>query len=167
MGKKLSENLSEKTCAEGVSKADQPKVLALLREAQERDGYVTHQAVERISKQTGFTESEIDGVASFYAMLYLKPVGRFIVRVCASPSCVVNGGGRALEWASEVLGVSDGETTKDGLFTLEAVSCFGRCETAPNVMINEENYGGIDSKEKMRNLIEKLRREAAAREATK
>lgn len=164
MDKKLSENSRENkkpnACAEGVSKADQPKVLALLREAQERDGYVTHQAVERISKQTGFTESEIDGVASFYAMLYLKPVGRFVVRVCASPSCVVNGGGSALEWAREILGVSEGGTTKDGLFTLEAVSCFGRCETAPNVIVNEENYGGMDSKEKIIELIEKLKREA-------
>ncbi len=148
---------SGQTCSAAPNPADQPKVLALLREAQARDGFVTPQAVERISKQTGFTESEIDGVASFYAMLYLKPVGRFIVRVCASPSCVVNGGGRTLEWAKEILGIGEGETTKDGAFTLEAVSCFGRCETAPNVMVNEENYGGMDSKEKIKALFDGLK----------
>ncbi len=151
---------SANTCSAEPNPADQPKVLALLHEAQAKDGYVTAAAIERISKQTGFTESEIAGVASFYAMFYLKPIGRFIVRVCASPSCVVNGGGRTLEWASEVLGIKEGETTKDGLFTLEAVSCFGRCETAPNIMVNEDNYGKMDSKDKIKKLFDDLKKRA-------
>ena len=99
----MSKRISEKTCAAAPNPAYEPKVLALLREAQARDGYVTQDAVGRIAKQSGFTESEISGVASFYLMLYLKPTGKFVIRVCSSPSCVVNGGSRTLEWAREIL----------------------------------------------------------------
>lgn len=101
--------------------------------------------------------SHLYGIATFYTMLALEPRGRFIVRVCESPACHILGKDTVLEALRSELGVAEGQTTPDGLFTLELSSCLGVCEVAPAMQINEVVYGNL-TREKIQEVIERYRR---------
>ncbi len=100
--------------------------------------------------------SHLHGLATFYTMFSLKPRGRFIIRVCESPACHILGAENLIQVLEEVLGITEGETTEDGLFTLERSSCLGVCEVAPAMQINEVVYGNL-TREKIEQVLSDYR----------
>jgi NADH-quinone oxidoreductase subunit E len=111
-------------------------VIPLCHLAQEQDGYLTADAMEHVAELTGVLPAEVLGTASFYEMFKRHPVGRYLVNVCTSISCFLNGGDELLHHAEESLGVRAGGTTDDGLFTVEGYECQAACTEAPCLQVN-------------------------------
>ncbi|MCF8227899.1 MAG: NADH-quinone oxidoreductase subunit NuoE [Bacteroidales bacterium] len=128
-------------------KSKKGNLIPLLQGTQDIFGYIPRGAFEKISKETGLKLSEIYGVATFYAQFRLNPVGKYIVKVCHGTACHVQNANEVTEALEEALKVKDGETTEDGLFTLESVACLGCCSLAPVMMIGDETYGKLDGKQ--------------------
>ncbi len=120
--------------------------IPLLQGVQEIYNYIPTVAFEKIASETGLKESDLYGVATFYAQFRLKPVGKHIVKVCHGTACHVQNASKVTEALADALEIEDGETTPDGLFTLESVACLGCCSLAPVMMIGEETYGKLDGK---------------------
>jgi NADH-quinone oxidoreductase subunit E len=118
-------------------------LIPLLQGAQEAYGYIPRQAFEKISSETGISLSDMYGVATFYAQFRLHPVGKHIVKVCHGTACHVQNADAISDAIKEALGVEDGGTTDDNLFTLESVACLGCCSLAPVMMIGDEAYGKL------------------------
>ncbi len=122
-------------------------LIAILQSAQNIYGYLSQDAIMYISKETGIHPAKIYGVATFYAQFRLAPVGKYLLMMCQGTACHVNGADRVIEAVSEHLGISDGETTADGLFTLNHVACLGCCSLAPVMMVKtrdgEETYSNL------------------------
>lgn len=131
-------------------------MIPILQGAQAIYGYLPKVVFEKISSDTNLYLSEMYGVASFYAQFRLKPVGKHVIKVCHGTACHVQNANAITEALSEELKVKDGETTPDGLFTLESVACLGCCSLAPVMMIGENTFGKLTEKE-TRNVIRKMR----------
>ena len=138
-------------------KGKKGNLIPLLQGAQEIYGYVPREAFELISKETGTELSQIYGVATFYAQFRLNPVGKHIVKVCHGTACHVQNATLITEALEETLGVKDGETTDDMMFTLESVACLGCCSLAPVMMIGDDTYGKLDGK-KAAKVIKEIRK---------
>ncbi len=112
-------------------------LMPLLRLAQERDGFVTAEAITEIGEILGLSSAEVLAVASFYSMFHLKPKGRHVISVCHNLACNLMGAEEVIEHLEEVLGVgSEGGTTADGAFTLERAECLAACDSAPCLQID-------------------------------
>jgi len=118
--------------------------------------YISEEAVQAISEYLNIPANHIYGVLTFYSMYSTKPRGKNIIRLCESPPCYIKGSENVLRKLKTLLGVNTGETTKDGLFTLELCACLGVCGNAPVMMINEDVYGDL-SEEKVEEIIENIR----------
>jgi NADH:ubiquinone oxidoreductase subunit E len=97
------------------------------------------------------------GVATFYSLFSLKPRGKYVIRVCESPPCHLEGAESILEEIKNYLRLEEGQTTEDGIFTLETSECLGHCAESPVMMINEEVYGNLTA-EKVHSILDELRR---------
>jgi NADH-quinone oxidoreductase subunit E len=117
-------------------------LLPLLRAAQDRDGYVTRQAIGEIAEILEISPAEVSGVASFYHMLKLRPKGRHVVSVCHNLACSLLGAEGLIGALRSHLGVEPGETTADGEFTLERAECLAACEMAPMLQIDYDRMIG-------------------------
>ncbi|MPY94486.1 MAG: NADH-quinone oxidoreductase subunit NuoE [Acidimicrobiia bacterium] len=111
-------------------------VIPLCHLAQEQDGWLSEEAMTHIAELVDCTPAEVLGTASFYEMLKLEPVGRYLVNVCTQLPCMLLGADELLAHAEETLGVLPGQTTPDGLFTLEGVECVAACTEAPCLQLN-------------------------------
>lgn len=131
-------------------------LITILQKTQDVYGYLPKEAIEYISSRTGIAESEIMGVATFYTQFRLTPVGKYLIMLCQGTACHVNSSELILKTISEELGISDGETTEDGLFSLKCVACLGCCSLSPVMMINEDTYGSL-TPEKTRQILRELR----------
>ncbi|MBN2682751.1 MAG: NADH-quinone oxidoreductase subunit NuoE [Bacteroidales bacterium] len=118
-------------------------MIPLLQGTQGLYGYIPRVAFEKLNRETGLKLSDMYGVATFYAQFRLNPVGKHIVKVCHGTACHVQNAGAITDALKEALGVDDGATTEDGLFTLESVACLGCCSLAPVMMIGDETYGKL------------------------
>lgn len=118
-------------------------LLCILEEVQEKWGYLPRDVLGYIAKRLDIPSSTVYGVATFYAFLETKPVGKYVIRVCRSTPCHVRGAVHVLEALKRELGIREGETTKDGKFTLEVTSCLGVCGVAPAMMVNDVTYGNL------------------------
>lgn len=134
-------------------------LITILQKTQEIYGYVPVDAVYRIAERTGETPAKILGVATFYSQFRFQPVGKYLIMLCKGTACFVNGAERIAEAVTDELGISDGETTEDGMFSLSLVSCLGCCSLAPVMMINETTYGSL-TPDKVRSILRELRKEA-------
>jgi NADH-quinone oxidoreductase E subunit len=112
-------------------------VLPALYLAQSQQGYITANAIRHVAELLGITRADVEDVVSFYTMFYTRPVGTFVLQVCRTLSCAVNGAGRVTEALVEKLGINPGETDPTGTFTLVEVECLGACDRAPVVMVND------------------------------
>src|SRR3954452_13633021 len=124
--------------------------------AQEQDGYLTEDAMQHIAELLDLTAAEVLGTASFYEMFKRHPVGKYVVNVCTSISCFLNGGDELLEHAEERLGTKSGGTSDDGLFTIEGYECIAACTEAPCLQVNYRYFHRITNDEFDR-LVDDLR----------
>ena len=118
-------------------------LITVLQRAQELYGYLPKDVLYIIAERLHTTPAEVMGVATFYSQFRLKPIGKYLIMACQGTACHVNGSERVAAAMAEYLGISGGETTADGLFTLEQVACLGCCSLAPVIMINGEAYGRL------------------------
>ena len=119
--------------------ADQRRsaVLPALYLVQSQQGYITANAMRHVAALLGITPADVEDVVSFYTMFFTRPVGRFVLQVCRTLSCALNGAERVTEELAAKLGVTPGETDPTGTFTLIEVECLGACDRAPVVMVND------------------------------
>ncbi len=113
-------------------------LIPILQEAQERFGYLPEGVMTGIAEFLRLPESNVFGVATFYAQFKLTPTGKRIVKVCRGTACHVKGGERILESVQRELGIQPGLTTDDLEYSLEVVACIGACALAPTIMIDNE-----------------------------
>lgn len=128
-------------------KGKKGNMIPLLQGAQSLLGYIPKEAFEKLAAETGLSLSDMYGVATFYAQFRLNPVGKHIIKVCHGTACHVQNANEVSEALSEALGVPDGATTPDGLFTLESVACLGCCSLAPVMMIGDDTFGKLTGAE--------------------
>jgi len=112
-------------------------VLPALYLAQSQQGYITANAIRHVAELLGITRADVEDVVSYYTMFYTRPVGKFVVNVCRTLSCAINGAERVTEELRGKLGIKPGETDASGTFTLMEVECLGACDRAPALMVND------------------------------
>lgn len=115
-----------------------------LKIVQRHRGWVSDEAVKDISEFLGMTPDELDSVATFYSLIYRKPVGKHVILICDSVSCWIMGYEKILDHLKTKLGIGLGETSADGKFTLLPVACIGACDKAPAVIIDNEIFSNLD-----------------------
>ena len=136
-------------------------LITILQKTQEIYGYLPIDAVYHIAERTGLTPAKVLGVATFYSQFRFQAIGKYLIMLCKGTACYVNGADRIADAITEELGIKDGETTEDGLFTLNIVACLGCCSLAPVMMINETTYGSL-TPDKVKQILRDLRKEAEA-----
>jgi len=109
-----------------------------------------------LSKKTGIPIVKIYAAATFYAMIYTKPQGKYVIEICNSPSCFVNGSMDIIKFIEKKLKIKSGQTTKDGKFSLHIGSCIGCCDRAPAMMINGKVFGKL-TKDKIEYILGKCK----------
>jgi NADH-quinone oxidoreductase subunit E len=129
-----------------IGRYPRPKsaLIPLLHLAQEQDGHLTDDAMVHIAELVSVTPAEVLGTASFYEMFKMEPVGKYVVNICTNISCQLLGGEELLEHAEQSLGIRPGQTTPDGLFTIEDVECIAACTEAPCLQVNYRYFHKID-----------------------
>lgn len=118
-------------------------LITVLQKAQDIYGYLPKDVMYYVAGKLGLTPADVVAVATFYSQFRLTPIGKYLIMACQGTACHVNGSERISEAIAEYLGIANGETTEDGLFTLENVACLGCCSLAPVIMINGEAYGNL------------------------
>ena len=118
-------------------------LIAILQKAQEVYGYLSTELMEYIAERTGIKPAKILGVATFYSQFKFSPAGKHLIMLCQGTACHVNGSSELREAISSHLEIAVGETTRDGLFTLNSVACLGCCSLSPVMMIDGEAYGSL------------------------
>ncbi len=140
--------------------ADIPgSLITILQHAQEIYGYLPTDVLYCIAERVGESPAKVMGVATFYSQFRMKPVGKYLIMLCQGTACHVNGSEKIEKAIAEELGISDDETTEDGLFTLKNVACLGCCSLSPVMMINEETYGRL-TPDKAKEILRSLKNEA-------
>ena len=129
-----------------ISKRKDKLLLPMLQAIQTKFGCISEANAHYLARKTDIPFSQIYGVITFYEMLYTEPKGKYIIRICNSPSCYLNGSLKLIEFLESLFKIKSGETTKDKKFSLEIVSCIGCCDKAPAMMINDKVYGNLDEK---------------------
>ena len=131
-------------------------LITILQKTQEIYGYLPTDVIYAIADRIGSTPAKVMGVATFYSQFRLKPVGKYLIMLCQGTACHVNGSEKIAAAITEELGISDGETTDDGLFSIKNVACLGCCSLSPVMMINGETYGNL-TPEKAKEIIRGLK----------
>lgn len=122
-------------------------LISILQKTQDIYGYLSMDAITYLAEKTGIKPAKIYGVATFYTQFRLSPVGKYVIMLCKGTACHVNGADMIEEAIFEELSIKDGETTEDGLFTLNNMACLGCCSLAPVMMVRshdgDETYGNL------------------------
>ena len=121
-------------------KDEKTPLMMILSDIQKEFGYIPLEVQELVSEQIGVPVAEIYGVVTFYSFFSLNPKGKYVIGVCLGTACYVKGAQQVIDKFSEILNIKPGETTEDGLFTLEALRCIGACGIAPALSINGKVY---------------------------
>ncbi|MBN1862640.1 MAG: NADH-quinone oxidoreductase subunit NuoE [Dehalococcoidales bacterium] len=137
-------------------------VIPVLQEIQETYGHVPPIAIQRVAEHLNIPASEIYGIVTFYAQFRLEPLGKNLVRVCHGTACHLGGAEMVAEALSQATGAREGETSEDGLFTVERVACLGCCSLAPCIMINDETHGRLTPESVSKVITEMRRAETSA-----
>ncbi len=121
-------------------------LIAVLQDVQGIFGYLPEKALNVVSTRLKISRAKIYGVCTFYSQFRLKPLGKYVIQVCDGTACHVRGSNDLIEEIKSTLGVNVGDTTEDGLFTIETVACLGACGLAPAMVINGETYAKLTPK---------------------
>jgi len=135
-------------------------LIPLLQDVQEAQGYLSRDAVIRIGRHLRLPASKVYGVATFYNQFRFQPLGRYHVQVCRGTACHVKGSLQALSALQRTLQIKPGQTSRDGVFSLEVVACLGACGLAPVIAVNGEFHANATS-ERVTRIIKTLRKEAS------
>ncbi len=120
---------------------DKSNLIQILNQVQEKYGYISTEAQKEISEYLDISMAEVYGVITFYSRFTLEPKGKYNIAVCLGTACFVKGSEKVLDKAKEMLKIDVGQTTDDGLFSIEATRCVGACGLAPVFTVNNEVYG--------------------------
>lgn len=135
--------VSVRSILEKYPHSEKAFLIPILQDLQAKEGFISADSLEDISKYLRVSRSHIYGVASFYAQFKFNPPGRHSIKICLGTACHVQGGDFLLHALKSVIGIGPGETTEDGRFDLERVACLGCCALAPVVMIDETIHSRI------------------------
>jgi len=133
-------------------------LIPLLQAFQDEFGYISETAISRIGSYLSLPSSKVYGLATFYNQFSFIRRGNFHIRICSGSSCHMDGSGAILREITKLLGIGDGETTRDGRFSLEVLSCIGACGQAPVISVNGTYYSGIGIRQ-VREIIQQYRDE--------
>ena len=139
--------------------AGRDALIPLLQEVQETFGYLSLDTIRQVGAHLDLPVSKIYGVATFYNQFRFQPIGKYHVQVCRGTACHVKGSAAVLEDIKQILQLSPGETTRDGLFSLEVVACIGACGLAPVIKINDEFHADMTTA-KLDRVFKALKKEA-------
>ena len=131
--------------------------LAILQDLQRRFGYVSRECLEAVSKKLGIKLSALYSMATFYRALSLEPKGKHIIRVCDGTACHIRGSTVLLDALERALRIKAGQTTRDGLFTVQTVNCIGACAIAPVMVVDEKYYAKVKPDE-VKGILKSYRR---------
>ena len=135
---------------------DATSLIMILQQAQSIYGYLPQEVIYHVAERTGNSPAKVMGVATFYSYFRLQPMGTYQIMLCDGTACHVNGSERIRTAITQELGITNGQTTEDGMFTLNEVACLGCCSLAPVMMINGDTYGNL-TPEKTIKILRKLR----------
>lgn len=138
-----------KELGEFISKQENKEsaLIAVLHEAQQMFGYLSKETLEYISRELSIPISKIYGVVTFYSYFTTEPKGKYVISICTGTACFVKGASEILEEFKARLNIKEGETSKDGLYTIDTLRCVGACGLAPVVTVNEKIYGRVKKEE--------------------
>ena len=144
-----------------IAHADHPRELVVdaMLALQDHYGYLSDEAVEQTAALLGMSALEVEELATFYTFIYREPVGKYVIHVCDSLICWMDGYDSVKDYLCQKLDIEVGGTSADGLFTLLPVCCIGYCDRAPAMLINRKVYGPLTT-EKIDQILEKLRSKA-------
>ena len=153
----LSAELKE-SLTEHIASVDHPRelVVDIMFAIQDQFGYLSDEAVEEVAQLLNMSPLEVEELATFYTFIYREPVGKYVIHVCDSVICWMDGYESIRDHLCNKLGVEMGETTSDGLFTLLPVCCIGYCDRSPAILINKKVYGPLTG-EKLDEILDNLR----------
>ena len=135
----------------------QSAVMACLSIVQQEQGWVSPESEREIAEYLGMAPMAVHEVTSFYNMYNQKPVGKYKLNVCTNLPCLLRNGGGALKHLEEKLGCHKGDTTADGLFTLQQSECLGACADAPVMLVNDRHMCSFMSNDRLDQLVDDLR----------
>lgn len=135
---------------------DKRYTLAMLQDIQRTYEYIPKEAMYKVSNYIESPLTEVYSIATFYKALSLEPKGKYVIKVCNGTACHIRGSDKVLGEIKSLLNISPGETSNDGLFSVEIVNCVGACALAPVMVINDKYYGNM-TKEKVHQVLEKIR----------
>jgi NADH:ubiquinone oxidoreductase subunit E len=146
---------------ESVYSAEHPQgsLIAVLHHAQELYGFLSEEVMDHISIVTAVPTAEIYGVATFYSYFKLQPQGKHRLTVCMGTACYIRGAAKLLETIEDILDIKTGETSEDGLFTLDETRCIGACGLAPIVLVDERVYAKVEP-EQVKGILGEYREKA-------
>ena len=127
-----------------------------LKKIQKKEGYVSEDSMKKLSKKLGIPIVKIYAAATFYAQIHTTPQGKYIIEICNSPSCYLNGSLDIIKYLEKKLKIKSGQTSKDKRFSLHICLCIGCCDKAPAMKINNEVYGNL-TKEKIDGILKKCK----------
>ena len=145
----------------GEMEPDKGNLIKGLQLIQTREGYVSNDGILAAAEHFGIPAAEVEGVLTFYAQFKRTKPGKYKLSVCDGTACHIKGSTQIRAWVSAELGINDGETTEDGLFTLDALRCIGACGIAPAVSINGKVYPKV-AVGQVEGIIDSYRQEAKA-----
>lgn len=139
--------------------AGRDALIPILQEVQEKLGYLSKDAVVGVARHLNLPASKVYGVATFYNQFRFQPLGRYNIQVCRGTACHVKGSAAVLEAIKQALGIEAGQTTKDGMFSIEVVACIGACGLAPVISVNGEFFAGV-TPDSVRQIVKSFRKKA-------
>ena len=151
----------EKSLKKHIEQVEHPRelVVDVMFAIQEHYGHLTDEGVQETARLLDMTPLEVEQLATFYTFIYREPVGKYVMHVCDSVVCWMDGYESVKDYLCQKLGIAPGETTPDGMFTLLTVCCIGYCDRSPAMLINRKAYGNLTA-EKIDGILKKLKADA-------
>lgn len=139
------------TYLEDIGK-DSSNLIKALQTVQKKDGFISDERLKEIAEYFSIPPVDVEGVVSFYAQFKRTEPGQFIISVCDGTACHIKGSDLVKNWITEEIGIEDGETDEEGIFSLETVACLGCCSLAPVIAVNGKVHGNLTRKKLQKTL---------------